>query len=110
MTEQGDLFGGWTPVEQLDWPAVVAYLAAHEREHAVTLTVDEAGALVHARRGKHPADARCDYCAIDGAGALARLRERGDSPGPGGRQERSTPRLADTPAGPALTRDPEPDV
>jgi hypothetical protein len=38
------------------------------------ITADELGALLHDARGKHAADARCEFCGRDGARAL---RERG---------------------------------
>jgi hypothetical protein len=38
---------------------------------------DEAGALIHERRGRHPNDVRCDYCGRDGRQVLASLSRRG---------------------------------
>ena len=38
---------------------------------------DEAGAIVHERRGKHGRDERCTYCAGDGRHVLASLRTHG---------------------------------
>lgn len=90
---QIDLFGSETPLEELSLGHVQRLLAAKERELDGPLTADEAGALIHAQRGKHDAEARCAYCAVDGADALARLRDRiplEERP----RQTRS-PRLAD---------------
>lgn len=42
-----------------------------------TLSSDQAGAVVHARRGKHGADETCAYCAIDGKPVLRSLVTRG---------------------------------
>lgn len=42
-----------------------------------TLTVDEAGAIAHAGRGKHAVDERCGWCAPDGAPIVRALLERG---------------------------------
>jgi hypothetical protein len=42
-------------------------------EHFGTLWTDEAGALIHALRGKHSADDRCQFCAIDGRTVLGSL-------------------------------------
>jgi hypothetical protein len=38
---------------------------------------DEAGAIIHERRGKHTRDVRCTYCSQDGKHVLASLRGHG---------------------------------
>lgn len=48
-----------------------------ELERLGTLSKDEAGAVVHHHRGKHGADERCRFCAIDGRIVLASLVKRG---------------------------------
>lgn len=98
---QLDLFGNATPVEELDWPPLVRLLAAAEGDLGAPLTDDEAGAIIHAKRGKHGSDARCDFCGQDGREALARLRERRplDEARGSGTEETSS-RLADS-LGPA---------
>lgn len=93
---QMDIFGGGRPVEELHWPATLQALAAHERELGARLSADEAGAWLHARRGKHDEETRCDYCTTDGRDLLDRLRERRPLDEAAG-QLRS-PRLADNPA------------
>lgn len=72
------LFGGETPVEELALGPVQKLLAKREREleGLDPLAADEAGAIVHAHRGKHSEDTQCAYCAVDGADALARLHAR----------------------------------
>ena len=40
------------------------------------LTDDEAGALVHAHKGKHSDELRCSYCTLDGKAVLVSLRKR----------------------------------
>lgn len=100
---QLDVFGGETPVVELDWPATLRVLAESERALERPLSADEAGAILHYRRGKHALDGRCDYCTTDGREALERLRARLDPAGDG--QTRS-PRLDDAvPAGSSGPRD-----
>lgn len=41
------------------------------------ITGDEAGAAVHAQRGKHPADERCVFCGQDGKQVLRALARKG---------------------------------
>lgn len=41
------------------------------------LEADEAGALVHASRGKHDVDTRCVWCGKEGRHVLLSLRRRG---------------------------------
>jgi hypothetical protein len=40
-------------------------------------TDDEAGALIHANRGKHDESVRCDWCAREGRDVLVSLRRHG---------------------------------
>ena len=42
-----------------------------------TMSKDEAGAIAHAGRGRHPVDERCMWCGVDGDGILASLIARG---------------------------------
>jgi hypothetical protein len=76
VTEQPSLFGETVAVgEDKLGPNQRAVLAAiRERGR---LSKDEAGALLHERRGKHSAELRCEWCATDGADVLASLRRRG---------------------------------
>lgn len=74
--EQTDLFGGTTPVEQLELSGNLRLLADAERELGASLSADEAGAILHEHRGKHGRDQRCHFCAEDGLEALTRLREK----------------------------------
>ena len=74
--EQTDLFGGSTPAWILDLPGHVRALAEAERQLDGQLTADEAGAIIHERRGKHHRDTRCSYCTEDGTEALERLRAK----------------------------------
>jgi hypothetical protein len=77
VTEQATLFGDAPapppelhPRQQLVMDALKA--AGHEGIRA-----DEAGAHIHARRGKHGLDQRCDWCAREGREVLRRLKELG---------------------------------
>lgn len=38
---------------------------------------DELGAHMHERRGKHPADQRCEWCGTEGKGIGGELRKKG---------------------------------
>lgn len=78
MTEDAQigLFGGETPLDDLALPATLRLLAERERRLIDPLTGDEAGAILHARRGKHSEDTRCEFCVPDGVHALKQLRER----------------------------------
>lgn len=75
---QMSLLGGEIPVEDLELGPIQRLLAQRERalEGSDPLTDDEAGAAIHARQGKHSEDTRCQWCAVDGADALERLRAR----------------------------------
>jgi hypothetical protein len=73
-------------------------LAIHERELGTHLDADETGAWLHARRGKHAAEVRCDFCAQDGRELRDRLRNRRPLDDEAGVSGGSSPRLADTPA------------
>ena len=42
-----------------------------------SITVDEAGAIAHAGRGKHTVDERCGFCGPDGDPILQALERRG---------------------------------
>lgn len=95
---QIDLFGGETPVEELEWPGTLRALAAHERELGVRLSADEAGAWLHHRRGKHETDVRCHYCTTDGRDVLTRLRNRAPLSEGAEQTTRSPHRLADASA------------
>lgn len=96
---QLDLFGSAIPVEELDWPLTLQALAAHERELGARLSADEAGAWLHARRGKHDGETRCRYCTEDGRDVLNRLRNR--RPLEGAAEQTRSPRLADNSAVPS---------
>lgn len=99
---QLDLFGGQTPLEELDWPPLLRLLANEERELGARLAADEAGAIIHAKRGRHDREARCDYCAIDGREALARLLNR--APLERAAEQTRSPRLADDSAASSSAR------
>lgn len=71
--EQLDLTGGSIPLEELELAGHSRRLAQAEREQGQKLTADEAGALVHAARGKHDVDERCQWCQEDGTQALITL-------------------------------------
>lgn len=73
MSEQLDMLGGSIPLEELELRGHSAAIAAEEREQGQKLTADEAGALLHERRGKHPRDQRCHFCSQDGTAALITL-------------------------------------
>ncbi len=78
--EQTDVFGGSVPLEELDLAGHSRALAEAERTLGRQLDADEAGALIHERRGKHHRDARCRWCGDDGFDALARLRAKAGTP------------------------------
>ncbi|HVM69555.1 MAG TPA: hypothetical protein VM204_06935 [Gaiellaceae bacterium] len=71
--EQTDLFGGSIPLEELELTGHSRAIAQLERELGQRVTADEAGALVHERRGRHPRDQRCQWCSEDGTQALIQL-------------------------------------
>ncbi|MDQ5821308.1 MAG: hypothetical protein M3540_07710 [Actinomycetota bacterium] len=54
-----------------------AFVLEQVRRTEGGLTADEAGALLHERRGKHDAGVRCEWCAVEGRGALNELRRKG---------------------------------
>lgn len=90
--EQLDLEGGSIPLEELELAGHSRRLAEEERERGRRLTATEAGALVHAIRGKHPLGQTCNWCEEDGTQALITLnthrhriaeRERRDAEEPG---------------------------
>jgi hypothetical protein len=56
-------------------PAQLAVLTA--LRELGRLDDDEAGAIVHERRGKHSRDTRCTYCTVDGRHVLTSLRAHG---------------------------------
>jgi hypothetical protein len=73
--EQTSLFGdvsaadvGLGPVQR----ACMQWL--RERD---TISSDEAGAVAHSMRGKHPPDELCRYCGVDGPPILRSLLRRG---------------------------------
>ena len=74
--EQADIFGGSVPLDELELTGHLRALAEAERELGGFISADEAGAIIHARRDKHPRDARCQWCTPDGQEALIRLRAR----------------------------------
>lgn len=74
--DQLDVFGGAVPAEQLALTGHLAALAQAERELGGRLTADEAGAIIHERRGRHTRDDRCTFCGEDGREALIRLRAK----------------------------------
>lgn len=59
------------------------------------LDTDQAGAVLHADRGKHPPDERCAFCGDDGRQVLLRLAELGlavkERRGPWRATEHATP-------------------
>lgn len=77
MSSQVDIFGGETPLApgvRLGRNQQQVYTALRQRKG---ITADEAGAIVHADRGRHPEDRRCNYCAEAGKGVLRSLRAHG---------------------------------
>lgn len=72
---QLDLFGNVPAGGLRLGPAQQAVMAALQ-EHG-SLTMDEAGSVIHALRGKHPADATCAFCGPDGRAVLRSLKRRG---------------------------------
>lgn len=75
MTEhaQTSIFGDTIPLQELELTGHVRALADHERQTGQRLTADEAGALIHERRGKHTVDERCPWCTADGTAVLIQL-------------------------------------
>jgi hypothetical protein len=71
VTEQLTITGDVAIVPRLG-PAQLEVLTAL-REHG-NLDDDEAGAILHERRGKHQRDERCEWCARDGRDVLKSLR------------------------------------
>lgn len=116
--EQADIFGGSVPLDEFELTGHLRALAEAERELGGFISADEAGALIHARRDKHPRDARCHYCGADGQEALIRLRARKPADPPVGPpwacQECGRVNPAGTvfcrACGTAVTDDPEPPV
>lgn len=92
---QLDLLGGETPIEPVKLGRrQQLILDALARSHPAPLTVDEAGALIHAARGKHTMDTRCDWCSKEGQDVLRRLSQLGHAirrRGAGGYTLRSAP-------------------
>lgn len=70
------LLGGETPLDDLALSPALRDLAAYERTLDSPLTPMEAGAFLHARRGKHDEGTRCAWCVSDGYEALDRLRDK----------------------------------
>lgn len=65
--EQTDMFGGSVPLDELELTGHLRALAQAERQTGGRLSADEAGALVHERRGKHSRDERCNGNDIHGS-------------------------------------------
>lgn len=71
-------------VEQLDLAGDVHIVGLTDRQQDALLFVermrgcslDELGAHMHARRGKHTADARCSWCSDEGASVMHELRRK----------------------------------
>lgn len=74
------IFGGETPLDDLDLSPNLRLLAERERQLDSPLTPYEAGAILHAARGKHTELTRCEFCIPDGNEALKRLREKQGRP------------------------------
>ncbi len=88
-----DLFGvEHDPRVEALGPAQRAVLEAWRARDG--LDNDEAGAVVHARRGRHDEGQRCRFCGKDGKQVLASLRNRGLIP-----RRRTATRPAPVPAG-----------
>lgn len=68
------LGGGETPLDDLDLSPNLRLLAERERKLDSPLTPYEAGAILHAARGKHSEVTTCSWCVPDGFEALKRLR------------------------------------
>jgi hypothetical protein len=74
VSEQLSITGDLAIIPRLG-PAQLEVLTA--LQELGRLDDDEAGAIVHERRGKHGRDERCTYCAGDGRHVLASLRTHG---------------------------------
>ena len=74
MSEQLTITGDVAIVPRLG-PAQLEVLVA--LRELGRLDDDEAGAIIHERRGKHTRDVRCTYCSQDGKHVLASLRGHG---------------------------------
>lgn len=72
---QLNLMGGETPLDDLDLSPNLRLLAERERRLMTPLTPMEAGAILHASRGKHDEHTPCQFCSGDGFEALERLRK-----------------------------------
>lgn len=83
MDTPSDLLGEPTSPDDLEL-GPVQRLVLRQLRALGTLTKDEAGALAHNYRGRHAADSRCRYCAVDGADILAALVRRGYAEKTGG--------------------------
>lgn len=80
MTKQLDVFGG----ENIAATAPKQRELGKRQQFALQLirdndglTSDEVGARIHAWRGKHHPDSRCDFCGQEGKSVLRSLRARG---------------------------------
>lgn len=76
MTEQTTIFGDTENVDERGLGDNQRLVLAAIRQHG-RVERDEAGALIHEKRGHHSADERCDYCARDGRHVLASLSAKG---------------------------------
>lgn len=76
MAEQLNLDGQVVHTEDLALGRAQRAVMEAWREHP-DLTPDEAGAVIHAQRGNHTRDERCEWCGTDGAAILASLTRRG---------------------------------
>lgn len=75
MAEQETLFGADRPEDlELGVAQRVVFRAARDLG---TINRAEAGAVVHALRGKHDFDQICPWCGVDGDPVLESLRARG---------------------------------
>lgn len=70
------LDGTETPLDDLDLSPNLRLLAERERRLMTPLTPMEAGAILHAHRGRHAEINPCAWCHGDGFEALERLREK----------------------------------
>lgn len=75
MPDQLNLLGHPDTPEDLDLGSAQRLVIRFLREHG-SISKDEAGAIAHQHRGKHHADDRCAFCAIDGEDLLEALARR----------------------------------
>jgi hypothetical protein len=92
VPEQENLFGEIADPADVELGRSQRAILRVLREQENGLWDDEAGAVIHASRGKHDLDERCGWCQEDGAAVLDRLHEhRPLARTPDGRRRLSTP-------------------